>query len=154
GFRFTIVAGDRSYLTGVRAREIERNGVRVLRVRTIGTLHRSFSGRVVSFLSFMITSLIAAVKQKKIDLLMGTSPSLFQALSAWAVAVIRKRPFLLEIRDLWPEFAIDIGVLRNRALIGVARWIERFLYARATHIVVNSPAYATYLCSKGVPVTK
>jgi glycosyltransferase involved in cell wall biosynthesis len=68
--------------------------------------------------------------------------------------VLRRRPFLLEIRDLWPEFAIDIGVLTNPRLIAMARWLERFLYARADHLLVNSPAYRDYLIEHGVPAAK
>jgi lipopolysaccharide/colanic/teichoic acid biosynthesis glycosyltransferase len=67
---------------------------------------------------------------------------------------VRRRPFLLEIRDLWPEFAIDMGVLRNPVLAGLSRWLERFLYARATHLLVNSPAYRDYLIGKGIPAKK
>jgi glycosyltransferase involved in cell wall biosynthesis len=85
---------------------------------------------------------------------MGTSPPLFQGVSAFCVSVLRWKPFLLEIRDLWPEFAIDMGVLRNPVLIALARWLERFLYARANHIVVNSPAYRDYLLDLGVTSDK
>lgn len=85
---------------------------------------------------------------------MGTSPPIFQAVSAWLVAALRRRPFLLEIRDLWPEFAIDMGVLKNPALIWLSRWLERFLYGRATHLLVNSPAYRDYLVERGVPAVK
>jgi glycosyltransferase involved in cell wall biosynthesis len=154
GVRFTVIASDRSYLTGLRATTDEADCPRVVRVRTFASGRYSFSWRVVSFVSFMFASLLAALKEKRIDVVMGTSPPLFQALSAWAVALIRRRTFLLEIRDLWPEFAIDMGVLRSRTLIALSRWLERFLYARATHIVVNSPAYREYLRGKGIPDTK
>jgi glycosyltransferase involved in cell wall biosynthesis len=58
------------------------------------------------------------------------------------------------VRDLWPEFAISMGVIRNPLIITLAHWLERFLYGRATHILVNSPAYREYLVSKGVPEQK
>jgi glycosyltransferase involved in cell wall biosynthesis len=161
GIDFTIVASDLSYLTGKRtvARkggviEQDLNGVRVIRVYIYPALHRSFFWRVVSFLSFMLTSVKAALQAGPVDLVMGTSPPIFQAVSAWIVAAIRRRPFLLEIRDLWPEFAIDIGVLRSPILIRLSRWLERFLYARATHLLINSPAYRDYLVNKGVPESK
>ena len=161
GHRFTIVTSDLSYLTGKRfvAREdLEtektQSGVRVLRAYTYPSLHRSFFWRVVSFLSFMFTSVNMALKAGPVDLVMGTSPPIFQCLSAWVVGLIRRRPFLLEIRDLWPEFAIDIGVLKNPWLIRLSRWLERFLYARANHILVNSPAYKEYLIKKGVAEEK
>jgi glycosyltransferase involved in cell wall biosynthesis len=60
----------------------------------------------------------------------------------------------LEIRDLWPAFAIDMGVLKNAVLIRAARALEKFLYRRATHLLVNSPAYRKYLVEQGVPLSK
>lgn len=157
GFIVTIVASDVSYLTGGRQAtglgatggEVF-GGVRVMRAWTLSALHRSFIWRVVSFFSFMVTSVIVAVRAPRPDVVMGTSPPIFQAVSAWAVAVLRRRPFLLEIRDLWPEFAIDMGVLRSPVLIHLSRWLERFLYGRADHLLVNSPAYRDYLLGKGI----
>jgi lipopolysaccharide/colanic/teichoic acid biosynthesis glycosyltransferase len=161
GIQFTVVASDISYLTGQRAVAAEQgiteqnfDGVRVLRAYTYASLHRSFAWRIVSFLSFMLTSIRVAWRAGRVDLMMGTSPPIFQAVSAWLVALVRRRPLLLEIRDLWPEFAISLGVLRNPALIRLSRWLERFLYARAAHLLVNSPAYRDYLIGKGVPPDK
>ncbi|MDQ2693101.1 MAG: glycosyltransferase family 4 protein, partial [Chloroflexota bacterium] len=74
--------------------------------------------------------------------------------AAWFVAFVRRKPVLLEVRDLWPEFAINMGVIRNPLVIRLASWLERFLYARATHILVNSPAYKKYIVGKDVPATK
>lgn len=161
GHQFTIVASDLSYLTGkVRYQqrylvtEQQVGPLRVLRAYTYSALHRSFVWRVVSFLSFMVTSVWAGLRAGPIDLVIGTTPPIFQAVSAWLVAVLRCRPFLLEIRDLWPAFAIDMGVLRNPLLIKLAQWLERFLYARATHLLVNSPAYRDYLRQQGIPADK
>jgi glycosyltransferase involved in cell wall biosynthesis len=161
GHRFTIVASSLNYLTGQSVagegrllNEQSLDGIRVLRAYTYPSLHRSFFWRVVSFLSFMLSSIKMGLSAGPIDLVMGTSPPIFQTVSAWIVAVIRRLPFLLEIRDLWPAFAIDIGVLTNPLLIFLSRWLERFLYRQASHILVNSPAYRDYLNSKGVPYSK
>jgi len=91
---------------------------------------------------------------KDVDLVMGTSPPIFQAASAWFVAWMRRKPFLLEVRDLWPEFGVSMGVLKNPVVIALARWLEMFLYKCATHILVNSPAYKEYMIGKGVPENK
>jgi glycosyltransferase involved in cell wall biosynthesis len=161
GHRVSIVGSDLSYLTGQRTvkrvglvSEEILDGIRVLRTFTYPALHRNFVWRVISFCTFMLTSLIAALRVDKIDLVMGTSPPIFQAASAWLVSVIYRRPFLLEIRDLWPEFAIDMGVLTNPVLITLSRWLEIFLYRQASHIIVNSPAYQDYLIQRGVLVEK
>jgi len=161
GHRCSIVASDISYLTGQQSvqktglvSEQDCNGVRVLRAYTYPALHRSFLWRIISFLSFMVMSVWAGLRAGPVDVVMGTSPPIFQAVSAWLVAVLRRKPFLLEIRDLWPEFAIDMGVLKNPTLIWLSRWLEGFLYARATHLLVNSPAYRAYLINKGISATK
>ena len=158
GQQFSIVASDLSYLSGKKCASNEMiqdfNGVKVRRAWTYSALHRSFVWRVVSFLSFMVSSVWTALKVKQVDLVIGTSPPIFQAVSAWVISVIKWKPFLLEIRDLWPEFAIDMGVLKSPILIWVARRLERFLYARANHLLVNSPAYRDYLIGLGIPAAK
>ncbi|MFO7899332.1 MAG: glycosyltransferase family 4 protein [Planctomycetota bacterium] len=160
GVDVTVVAGDASYLTGAGtgrgpASEEHVDGVRVLRAYTLKTLHKSFVWRVGAFLSFMATSFWAAMRSGPCEIVMGTTPPIFQAGSAWLVARLRRRPFLLEVRDLWPEFAIDMGVLTNPLLIRLSRWLERFLYSRADHILVNSPAYRDYLIRrKGIDPAK
>lgn len=157
GIRMSIVASNLSYLTGRQVAgarglvtEQDCEGIRVLRAWTYSSLHRSFTWRVVSFLSFMVSSVWAGLRAGPVDVVMGTSPPIFQAVSAWVIAAFRRRPLLLEIRDLWPEFAIDMGILKNRLLIGMSRWLERFLYARAAHLLVNSPGYRDYLIKKGI----
>ena len=155
GHEFAIVASSYSYLTGERRiRQSAIPGIDVRFAPTLSGLHRSYLHRILVFLSFTITSVFTALRTMPADLVLGTSPPIFQAISAWVVAGIWRRPFALEIRDLWPEFAIDLGVLRNRILIYLARSMERFLYRRAQHIVVNSPAYVDYLLKKGVPEAK
>jgi glycosyltransferase involved in cell wall biosynthesis len=161
GHELVIVASDLNYQTGQRTvartgifAEQNLDGVRVLRSYIYPALHRSYFWRVISFFSFMFSSAWTALQVKDVDLVMGTTPPIFQAVSAWFVALIRRKPFLLEVRDLWPEFGVSMGVLKNPVVIALARWLEMFLYARATHILVNSPAYKEYMIAKGVPENK
>lgn len=161
GHEMVIVASDANYQTGLRTVKrtglfVEQSidGVRVLRAYSAQTLHRSYFWRAVSFVSFMFSSVWAALQVRDVDLILGTTPPIFQAVSAWLVAFLRGKPFLLEVRDLWPEFAISMGVIKNPLLIALAHRLEKFLYGRAAHILVNSPAYREYLVQKGVPETK
>lgn len=166
GDRMTVVTSQISYLTGKPIDE-QRTGLRhglffrerggrinVLRAYAPAVLHKSFVWRVVAFLVFAVTSVWAGLRAGPVDVVMGTSPPIFQAVSALLVARIRRKPFLLEVRDLWPEFAIEMGVLRNPALKALSRWLEQFLYRRADHLLVNSPAYRDYLIKKGIPAEK
>lgn len=161
GHEFTVVTSNLSYLTGQHVLELhgimgeqDLGGIRVLRAYTLPTLHRSFAWRIIAFLSFMAFSVVVALRAGPVDLVIGTSPPIFQAFSAWCVALVRRRPFLIEVRDLWPEFAIDMGVLKNPLLIRLSRWLEAFLYNRADHILVNSPAYSDYLINRSIPAHK
>jgi len=161
GHELVIVASDLNYQTGQRTvartgvfAEQNFDGVRVLRSYIYPALHRSYFWRVISFFSFMFSSAWTALHARDVDLVMGTTPPIFQAVSAWFVAWMRRVPFLLEVRDLWPEFGVSMGVLKNPLVIALARWLEMFLYARATHILVNSPAYKEYMIGKGVLESK
>ena len=161
GHELVIVASDMNYQTGKRTVEtrglfVEQtiDDIHVLRAYSYPSLHRSYAWRIFSFLSFMFSSILASLYVKDVDLIMGTTPPIFQAVSAWIVSLIRRKPFLLEVRDLWPEFGVSMGVLTNPIVITLARWLESFLYGRATHILVNSPAYKTYMIGKGVPEKK
>jgi glycosyltransferase involved in cell wall biosynthesis len=161
GHELVIVGSDSNYQTGLRTVDrkglfVEQvvDGVHILRAYSAPTLHRSYFWRFISFFSFMFSSVWTALQVKDADLIMGTTPPIFQAISAWLVASVRRKPFLLEVRDLWPEFAIGMGVIKHPGLIALAHSLERFLYARATHILVNSPAYKEYILGKGVLESK
>jgi glycosyltransferase involved in cell wall biosynthesis len=153
--RLTVITSRYSYLTGERKSPPSlTHGIEVHLAATLGGSHRSYFRRILGFVIFTISSFFAALGLEKPDVVVGTSPPIFQAISAWAIATTRRRPFVLEIRDLWPEFAIELGLLRSRILISIARSLERFLYRHSSHIIVNSPAYLDYLLPKGVPKTK
>lgn len=153
GQRVTIIASQISYLTGTfnqedpiqQNRQAHDSGVRVLRAYTYPALHRSFFHRLVSFFSFMISSFILGLGVKQVDLVWGTSPPIFQGLTAWLLARMKRVPFLFEVRDLWPAFAVDVGVLRQPTLIRASEWLERFLYHHADQLVVNSPGFIEHI---------
>jgi glycosyltransferase involved in cell wall biosynthesis len=160
GYQVTVIASDISYITGASTSGDTEptlelpDSLTVVRARTGRTIHGTFIGRLFSLVSFAASSFIKSLRIRRVDVVMGTSPPIFQALSAGLVAALRRRPFLLEIRDLWPEFIIDMGLLKNPFLIRCSRWLEGLLYARATHLLVNSPAYVDYLIQKNIPQDK
>ena len=154
GHKVTIIASPVSYLTGTKVKEKVRVrtddlGVTILRSFTLPVLHRSFIWRVLSFFSFMISSFINGLFVKKVDLVWGTTPPIFQGPTAWLLARLKGVPFLLEVRDLWPAFAVAVGVLKNKFLIRISEWLERFLYKHADQVMVNSPGFIDHVQSRG-----
>jgi glycosyltransferase involved in cell wall biosynthesis len=155
GHRVTIIASPVSYLTGAAAsaprKETSGPGGRVtiLRAYTYKAFHRSFVHRVFSFLSFMASSFWTGLKVGDVDLVWGTSPPIFQGATAWALARLKRAAFLFEVRDLWPAFAIAVGVLNNKLLIRMSEWLERFLYRHADRVMVNSPGFLVHVEQRG-----
>ena len=156
GHQVTIIASPVSYLTG---RVGQPGGpsepdplderITILRTYTYSALHRSFIHRVFSFFSFMASSFWAGLRVRQVDLVWGTSPPIFQGVTAWALARLKGVPFLFEVRDLWPAFAIAVGVLRNPLLIRLSLWLERFLYRHADQMLVNSPGFVEHVTQRG-----
>jgi glycosyltransferase involved in cell wall biosynthesis len=157
GHQVTIIASPISYLTG-RARSVkipwseqQTDGdlITIVRAYTYPSLHRSFAFRLISFFSFMVSSFVIGLGVKNIDLVWGTSPPIFQGITSWALARIKHRPFLFEVRDLWPAFAVAVGVLRNPTLIRLSESLEKFLYHRAYLVIVNSPGFIQHVKNRG-----
>lgn len=150
GQRVTVIASSVSYLTGKergagKQPAAQAPGVQVLKAATYRGLHRSFVHRLLSFLTFTVSSFFIGLRVKNVDLVWGTTPPIFQSFTAWLLARLKGAPFLLEVRDLWPAFAAQVGVLRNPALIAASQWLERFLYRHADQLVVNSPGFVEHV---------
>jgi glycosyltransferase involved in cell wall biosynthesis len=148
GHSATVVASRVGYLDGKSnsgPAQTEDDGIRIRYAAMLSNIHRSFFHRLMAFLSFMCSSVLEGLRAGKIDVVVGTTPPLFQALAAWCVSLLRWKPFILEVRDLWPDFAIEMGILKNPFFIWLGRRLECFLYRCAKHIIVNSPAFIEYL---------
>ena len=156
GHQVTVIASPISYLSG-KSSTRQRWSVKtdptpnltIYRCYTYHGLHRSFVHRVISFLGFMLSSFLTSLKVRNVDIVWGTSPPIFQGATAWLVARLKKSRFLFEIRDLWPAFAIAIGVLKNKMLIRASEWLEAFLYHHADQVVINSPGFEEHVKLRG-----
>lgn len=153
GHKVTVIASPVSYLTGASlpapGGERDAQGVAILRARVYSAHHKSFLHRLVAFFSFMLSSFWLGLGVRRVNLVWGTSPPIFQGLTAWALARLKGARFLFEVRDLWPQFAVAVGVLRNPWLIRASEWLERFLYRRADQVIVNSPGFQEHVRARG-----
>ena len=153
GHRVTIITSPVSYLSGESSlsghflwkKEQWAENIEIRYCWTSSGMHKGFVPRVIAFFSFMFSSFFCALNVKNVDLVWGTSPNLFQGWTAWLSARCKRKKVLLEIRDLWPEFAIAMGALTNPTLIRMSRWLEKFLYVHADRIIVNSPGFIPYI---------
>lgn len=151
GHQVTVIASSVSYITGshTQQNQAELNGVTILRASVYEAHHKSFVHRILAFFSFMLSSFWMGLRVKNVDVVWGTSPPIFQGVTAWLLARLKGAKFLFEVRDLWPQFAIAVGVLKNPFLIWLSEGLEKFLYARADRMMINSPGFSDHLKVRG-----
>ncbi len=135
----------------------QQGAVNVMRCHVSEAYNKSFIGRLWGYFSFMFSALYAGLfKMKgKYDVVIVTSPPLFVGITGYLISRLRRMPFVFEVRDLWPESAIDTGVLTNKFIIRLAYKVEAFIYKRAKLINVLTPAFYNALRDKkGIPESK
>ncbi|MCD6520769.1 MAG: glycosyltransferase family 4 protein [Anaerolineae bacterium] len=150
----TSARGDlQSLPQRVITREIE--GIRVFYIRTDYSNYLSFRQRLLTFLRFMFWATWVGLRHTpSADVVFATSTPLTVGIPGYVISRLRRIPFVFEIRDLWPDAPIQLGVLRSRPLILLARALERFLYRAAQHIVTLSPGMFASLAERGIPSAK
>ena len=131
--------------------------VNVWRCHVSESYNSGFLGRLWGYFSFVFSSIWAGLfkTKEKYDIILVTSPPLFVGITAYVLSRIKRIPFVFEVRDLWPESAIDTGVVTNKWIIKFAYWFEAFIYKKAKLINVLTPAFRdTLITKKAVPESK
>ncbi|WP_405202183.1 glycosyltransferase family 4 protein [Dokdonia sp. LLG6352-1] len=166
GHEITVLSGMVHYNTGKKMPRYKGkftfkdsqfyNNVDVVRCHVSESYNASFIGRLWAYFSFVFSSIYAGIFKVngKFDIILVTSPPLFVGITAYALSLLKGVPFVFEVRDLWPESAIDTGVLKNKVIIKFAYWFEGLMYKKAKLINVLTPAFKTKLIEKGVQKEK
>lgn len=129
----------------------ELDGIRVLRVKTYLSANKGFGKRTLNYLSFLISATLLAPLARGVDVVVSTSPQFFCGLAGYGISRLKGVPWVLEIRDLWPESIVAVGAVRNRRLIGALEGIENFMYRRADRVVALTRAFKKHIVSRGIP---
>ncbi len=158
GHDVTVIAGEIGYMQSDKLnvpwyrriiRKEQVGKVQVYRTLTYSQLHRSYLGRLLGFISFSISCPIALLFRKKPDLIIGSSPPIFPVFSTWLVCKLRRIPFIMEVRDLWPDSAVQMGILKNKSLIKIMSWMEKMLYNQARTIIALTDGIRNNICERG-----
>ena len=130
------------------------NGLKVTRVPLFPSHDKQTLPRLLNYFSFLFTSAARSLFMNRPDVVVCTSPPLTVGIAAWLAAKRFGVPFLLEIRDLWPEAAIELGYLKNPRVRKAAYALESFLYARASKIISVSEGMREDLLKRAVPASR
>jgi glycosyltransferase involved in cell wall biosynthesis len=133
-----------------RVTEITVDGFKVIYIKVPYDNKMSLIKRAKSFFMFMISSTIVAFKISKIDLVIATSTPLTIGFPALMLNLLKRIPYIFEVRDLWPEVPIILGGLKNPLLIKLAKAFEKCIYNNALHIIALSPGMKSGVISTGI----
>lgn len=165
GHQISVLAGMMHYGGNEKREEYKgkftakkkQGDITVWRSHVSELYNSNFIGRMWGYFSFVFSSLYTGLFKVKghYDVIIVTSPPLFVGITGYLVSKLKRIPFVFEIRDLWPESAIDTGVLKNTGLIKMAYKFEKFIYRKASLINVLTPAFRKKLIEeKSVPKDK
>lgn len=165
GHQISVLAGMMHYGGNEKREEYKgkftakkkQGDITVWRSHVSELYNSNFIGRMWGYFSFVFSSLYTGLFKVKghYDVIIVTSPPLFVGITGYLISKLKRIPFVFEIRDLWPESAIDTGVLKNTGLIKMAYKFEKFIYRKASLINVLTPAFRKKLIEeKSVPKDK
>ena len=130
------------------------DGIRVVRVKTFISANRGTLLRLLDFLSYMVTGFTAGLFERRPDVIVSTSPQFFAAVAGWALAAVRRVPFVFELGDLWPASISAVGAMRPGMGLRMIEKLELFLYRRAACVIALTQAFKDNLIRRGIPADK
>ncbi len=159
GHEVTVVTGVPNHprgelFPGYQNRWIQEewvDGIRVIRTWMYLTANEGFLRRTLNYLLFALTAVLASRRAGRPDVVVATSPQFFCGVAGALVARLKGRPFVLEVRDLWPDSIVQLGQLRSRLAIRLLEWMETRLYRSTAGIVVVTDSFADHIARRGIP---
>lgn len=158
GHQVTVVAAFPNHPTGIIPDEYkgkffvreEMEGMTVLRTWIYPVRRGRFWLRLLNYFSFVFTSLYGIFQSGKQDIIVVESPPLFIGFSARMASIAKKAPYIFNVSDLWPESAVQLGLVTNKHLIGMSEWLEKYFYRKAYKLSAQTRGIMEGLRKKGV----
>lgn len=129
------------------------DGIRVIRVWSYISANEGFAKRILDYFSFSLSSFLVGLWIKT-DVIVATSPQFFTALSGRWLHFFKRKPWVFEVRDLWPESIVAVGAMKRNVAIRYFEWLEKRLYRNANKIVVVTDSFKLKIGQKGIDLSK
>lgn len=129
------------------------DGIEVIRVWSYITANSGFAKRVLDYVSFAFSAFWVGLFQK-CDVIVATSPQFFTTWSASALSKCKRKPWIFELRDLWPESIKTVGAMKQGRVIDTLEKIELWLYRDAAKVIAVTDAFKANLIRRGIDADK
>lgn len=162
GHEVTVITCFPNYPTGkvyqgyqntLRSKTEWMNGIKVVRVWSYMTANKGFAKRILDFISYSITSFFAGLFQS-CDIIVATSPQFFTALSGRTLHWFKRKPWIMEVRDLWPDSIKAVGAMKGNIVLDYFSKEEKWCYQSANKIIVVTNSFKKDIIKKGIPAEK
>ena len=124
------------------------DGVQVVRIWTLLAANEGFARRILSYLSYLISAILALPRLPKANVIVSTSPQFFCGLVGLFAGPFKRAPWVLEVRDLWPESIVAVGAMRKGRAIRFLEWLEAFAYRRADAVVSLTRSFVPHIAER------
>jgi glycosyltransferase involved in cell wall biosynthesis len=132
----------------------EKDQIKVLRLWTYLAPNKGFLKRSINFVVFMLMAVLSIPLMPKTDVVISTSPQFFCGLAGFFASRLKRVPWILEIRDLWPDSILAVGAIKNKSLIKILEYLELFVYKKADRIVALTNAFKVHIIAKKIAADK
>ncbi|HIF95184.1 MAG: glycosyltransferase family 4 protein [Myxococcales bacterium] len=126
------------------------DGIHVIRTWMYLAPNAGFLKRIANYLVFALTAILASFRTNRPDIVVATSPQFFVGVAGAIIAKLKRRPFVLEIRDLWPKSIVELGQLSEGPILRALEALERWLYRSASGVVVNTRTFHDHITARGI----
>ena len=128
-------------------------GIKVIRVWSYMTANKGFAKRILDYISFSVTSFFAGLFES-CDIILATSPQFFTALSGRTLHYFNRKPWIMEVRDLWPDSIKAVGAMKENFVLNYFSKEEKWCYKSAEKIIVVTRSFKEEIIKKGIPAEK
>ncbi len=160
GYKVNVITANVDYKRAIKRFEdkffFRKNidGIDVSYVPVFTNFRGSFLKRMIFFLSFFISSFIEILRLKKISVIYAVSTPLSNGFLGALFSIFKKVPLFFEVTDVWPDAAIQTGVLKNKFIIYISTKLEFFTYKKSKNIICLTEGIKKNIINKGVPLSK
>lgn len=164
GHSVTVLTGFPNYPGGIVPREYRGrlsmtetiNGVEVIRMWSFTSPEKTAFRRLLTYGTFALSTTIRGLATDgRFDGIFASSPPLFVGIPALVVSMKKRIPYIFDVRDIWPEIAVLLDVIKSESIVTkAAGWLEAKLYTHASRVSVVTQGKLDKLVGKGIPAEK